>query len=124
MLKEIYEQPAVIGDTLNSFINPSTGEITLPDNIIEAVDKAPRLTLIACGTAYYACMVAKYWFEQIVRIPCEIDIASEFRYREAPLPEGGLEHLCVSVRRNTRYARGIKILQKTRADYFIDCEHD
>lgn len=90
MLKEIYEQPAVIGDTLNSFINPTTGEITLPDNIIEAVDKAPRLTLIACGTAYYACMVAKYWFEQIVRIPCEIDVASEFRYREAPLPDDGL----------------------------------
>ncbi|MEM7618176.1 MAG: glutamine--fructose-6-phosphate transaminase (isomerizing) [Pseudomonadota bacterium] len=90
MLKEIYEQPAVIGDTLNSFINPSTGEIALPDNILEAVDAAPRLTLIACGTAFYACMVAKYWFEQIVRIPCEIDIASEFRYREAPMPEDGL----------------------------------
>lgn len=90
MLKEIYEQPAVIGDTLNSFINPATGEITLPDNVIEAIDKAPRLTLIACGTASYACMVAKYWFEQIVRIPCEIDIASEFRYREAPLPKDGV----------------------------------
>jgi glucosamine--fructose-6-phosphate aminotransferase (isomerizing) len=90
MLKEIYEQPAVIGDTLNSFINPATGEITLPDDIIEAIEKAPRLTLIACGTASYACMVAKYWFEQIVRIPCEIDIASEFRYREAPLPKDGL----------------------------------
>lgn len=90
MLKEIYEQPAVIGDTLNSFINPATGEITLPDNVLEAVDKAPRMTLVACGTAFYACMVAKYWFEQIVRIPCEIDIASEFRYREAPMPKDGL----------------------------------
>ena len=90
MLKEIYEQPAVIGDTLNSFINPTTGEIALPDNVLDAIDAAPRLTLIACGTAFYACMVAKYWFEQIVRIPCEIDIASEFRYREAPMPENGL----------------------------------
>lgn len=90
MLKEIYEQPAVIGDTLNSFINPATGDITMPADIIEAIDKAPRLTLIACGTASYACMVAKYWFEQIVRIPCEIDIASEFRYREAPLPKDGV----------------------------------
>jgi glucosamine--fructose-6-phosphate aminotransferase (isomerizing) len=90
MLKEIYEQPAVIGDTLNSFINPATGEITLPDNIIEAIEKAPRVTLIACGTASYACMVAKYWLEQIVRIPCEVDIASEFRYREAPLPKDGV----------------------------------
>ncbi len=90
MLKEIYEQPAVIGDTLNSFINPSTGEIALPDHIVAAVDKAPRITLVACGTAFYACMVAKYWFEQIVRIPCEIDIASEFRYREAPMPDDGV----------------------------------
>ena len=90
MLKEIYEQPAVVGDTLNSFINPATGEITLPDKVLEAVDTAPRITLVACGTAFYACMVAKYWFEQIVRIPCEIDIASEFRYREAPMPKDGL----------------------------------
>ena len=90
MLKEIYEQPAVIGDTLNSFINPATGYITVPDEIIEAIEKAPRLTLIACGTASYACLVAKYWFEQIVRVPCEVDIASEFRYREAPLPKEGV----------------------------------
>lgn len=94
MLKEIYEQPAVIGETLNSYIHPSTGRITLPDNIIEALAKTPRITLIACGTAYYACMVAKYWFEQIARIPCEIDVASEFRYREAPMPQGGI---CVFV---------------------------
>ncbi len=90
MLKEIYEQPAVIGDTLNSFINPATGYISVPDDIIEAIEKAPRITLIACGTASYACLVAKYWFEQIVRIPCEVDIASEFRYREAPLPKDGV----------------------------------
>lgn len=90
MLKEIYEQPAVIGDTLNSYIHPSTGEITLPPNVAEALAKAPRLTLIACGTAYYACLLAKYWFEQVVRVPCEVDVASEFRYREAPMPEGGV----------------------------------
>jgi glucosamine--fructose-6-phosphate aminotransferase (isomerizing) len=52
--------------------------------------RAPRLTLVACGTAFYACMVAKYWFETIARIPCEIDIASEFRYREAPMPHDGM----------------------------------
>lgn len=90
MLKEIYEQPAVIGDTLNSFINPATNEITLPDGIVEALDKAPRITLVACGTAFYACMVAKYWFEQLAEKSCEIDIASEFRYREAPLPKDGV----------------------------------
>ncbi len=90
MLKEIYEQPAVIGDTLNSYVNASTGRITVPEDVLAAIEKAPRLTLIACGTAYYACMVAKYWFEQIARIPCEIDVASEFRYREAPLPKNGV----------------------------------
>lgn len=90
MLKEIYEQPAVIGDTLNSFINPATGEISLPDNVLELLEATPRITLVACGTASYACLVAKYWFEQVARVSCEVDIASEFRYREAPMPEGGV----------------------------------
>ena len=90
MLKEIYEQPSVLADTLNSFINPSTGHISLPNEILEAALRAPRITLIACGTAYYACMVAKYWFETISRVPCEVDVASEFRYREAPMPTDGL----------------------------------
>ncbi|MCB1537367.1 MAG: glutamine--fructose-6-phosphate transaminase (isomerizing) [Rhodospirillales bacterium] len=88
MLKEIYEQPTVIGDTLNSFINPSTGTVAMPAGVLDMAD-APRITMLACGTAFYACMVAKYWFEQIARIPVEIDIASEFRYREAPMPKGG-----------------------------------
>lgn len=90
MLKEIYEQPEVIGDTLNSFINPATSQIMLPDDVLAMLEKAPRLTLIACGTASYACFVAKYWFEQIARMPCEIDVASEFRYREAPMPKDGV----------------------------------
>ncbi|MGB4058447.1 MAG: glutamine--fructose-6-phosphate transaminase (isomerizing) [Alphaproteobacteria bacterium] len=90
MLKEIYEQPAVIGDTLNSFINPATGAVTLPDGILETLEAAPRLTLVACGTAFYACLTAKYFFETIARMPCEVDIASEFRYRGAPMPKGGV----------------------------------
>lgn len=90
MLKEIYEQPAVIADTLNSFINSSTGHISMPNNILEAALRAPRITLIACGTTFYACMVGKYWLETIARIPCEVDVASEFRYREAPLPKDGM----------------------------------
>jgi glucosamine--fructose-6-phosphate aminotransferase (isomerizing) len=90
MLKEIYEQPAVIADTLNSFISPATGQISLSNDVLEAMLRAPRITLIACGTAYYACAVAKYWFETIARVPCEIDVASEFRYREAPMPREGL----------------------------------
>ncbi|OIN86840.1 MAG: glutamine--fructose-6-phosphate aminotransferase [Alphaproteobacteria bacterium CG1_02_46_17] len=90
MLKEIYEQPSVIADTLNSFVNPATNRISIPNEVLEAMLRAPRITLIACGTAYYACLVAKYWFETIARVPCEVDVASEFRYREAPLPSDGL----------------------------------
>ncbi|MBK6896307.1 MAG: glutamine--fructose-6-phosphate transaminase (isomerizing) [Alphaproteobacteria bacterium] len=89
MLKEIYEQPAVIADTLNSYVNPATGHIAIPPDVLKVLTAAPRITLIACGTAYYACAVAKYWFEQVARIPCEIDVASEFRYREAPMPANG-----------------------------------
>jgi len=88
MLKEIYEQPAVIADTLNSFINPATGHITLPPEIL-GLAEASRITISACGTAFYAGMVAKYWLEQTARIPVETDIASEFRYREAPMPKDG-----------------------------------
>ncbi len=89
MLKEIYEQPQVIGDTLSAFIHPSTGHIALPDLPFDLA-AAPRITIVACGTAFYAGSVAKYWLEQIARMPVEVDIASEFRYREAPLPAGGV----------------------------------
>jgi glucosamine--fructose-6-phosphate aminotransferase (isomerizing) len=89
MLKEIYEQPQVIGDTLSAFIHPSTGHISLPELPFDLAG-TPRITIVACGTAYYAGLVGKYWLEQIARIPVEIDIASEFRYREAPLPAGGV----------------------------------
>ncbi|HET8727855.1 MAG TPA: glutamine--fructose-6-phosphate transaminase (isomerizing) [Alphaproteobacteria bacterium] len=89
MQKEIHEQPAVIGDTLSTFVHPSTGEVALPDLPFDLA-AAPRLTIVACGTAFYAGMVAKYWFEQTARLPVELDIASEFRYREAPMPEGGV----------------------------------
>jgi glucosamine--fructose-6-phosphate aminotransferase (isomerizing) len=88
MLKEIYEQPAVISDTLKGLIH--NDKVIIGSEILNALKNTPRLTLIACGTAYYACVVAKYWFEQIARIPCEIDVASEFRYREAPMPKDGV----------------------------------
>jgi glucosamine--fructose-6-phosphate aminotransferase (isomerizing) len=88
MLKEINEQPAVIADTLNTYINPATGHITLPAEL-SSLAKASRITISACGTAYYAGFVAKYWLEQLARIPVEADIASEFRYREAPMPKDG-----------------------------------
>lgn len=89
MLKEIYEQPSVIGDTLNACVNPATGSVTLPDDIT-ALAKTSRVTIVACGTAFYAGVVAKHWIESIARIPVEVDVASEFRYREAPMPEGGV----------------------------------
>ncbi len=89
MQKEIYEQPQVIGDTLTQLVNPAARKVMLPDLGIDFA-KVPKLTIVACGTAYYAGCVAKYWFEQIARLPVEIDIASEFRYREAPMPEGGV----------------------------------
>jgi glucosamine--fructose-6-phosphate aminotransferase (isomerizing) len=88
MLKEIFEQPAVIADTLNSFIHPSTGKITVPQNVLDLAQSS-RLTISACGTAYYAGLTAKYWFERVARLPVETDVASEFRYREAPLPKDG-----------------------------------
>jgi glucosamine--fructose-6-phosphate aminotransferase (isomerizing) len=89
MLKEIYEQPQVIGDTLHAFVNPAKLSITLPD-LPFSLDDISKVTLIACGTSFYAATVAKYWFEQIARVPVEVDVASEFRYREAPMPEKGL----------------------------------
>ncbi|WP_282609483.1 glutamine--fructose-6-phosphate transaminase (isomerizing) [Pelagibius sp. Alg239-R121] len=89
MQKEIFEQPAVIGDTLHSFLNPATLSVQLPSLPFD-LSKVSRFTFIACGTAFYAGMVAKYWFEQLARQPVEIDIASEFRYREAPMPEDGV----------------------------------
>jgi glucosamine--fructose-6-phosphate aminotransferase (isomerizing) len=88
MLKEIYEQPQVIGDTLHSFVNPAERSITLPEFSFDPAE-ATKFTLIACGTSFYACLVAKYWFETLARVPVEVDIASEFRYRAAAMPEGG-----------------------------------
>ncbi|MDX1922240.1 MAG: glutamine--fructose-6-phosphate transaminase (isomerizing) [Alphaproteobacteria bacterium] len=89
MLKEIFEQAGVIGDTLNSLVDPATGELQLPDLPFDWKDLS-RITLIGCGTAHYAGVVAKYWFEQVAKLSVETDIASEFRYREGPMPKGGV----------------------------------
>jgi glucosamine--fructose-6-phosphate aminotransferase (isomerizing) len=89
MQKEIFEQPVVVADTLQSYVRPFEGEVALPniDFDLAAVD---RLTIVACGTSYYAGLVAKYWIEQFARVPVDIDVASEFRYREPILKPGGL----------------------------------
>ena len=89
MEKEIFEQPSVVSYTLNSLLDPLAGRVLLPDLELDWT-QVSRLTLVACGTAHYAGHVAKYWFEQLARLPVEIDIASEFRYRDSPLPEGGV----------------------------------
>jgi glucosamine--fructose-6-phosphate aminotransferase (isomerizing) len=89
MAKEIHEQPEVISHTLAHYLEMAEGRVRLPEIGIDLA-AIPRVTISACGTAYYAGLVAKYWIERFARVPVEIDIASELRYREAPLPPGGL----------------------------------
>ncbi|MCV2890169.1 glutamine--fructose-6-phosphate transaminase (isomerizing) [Ruegeria aquimaris] len=91
MAKEIAEQPVVLADALRHYTR--SGALNLPDGL--DFTGIERITMVACGTAYYACLVAKYWFEQIARLPVEVDVASEFRYREPPIP-GGTASLFVS----------------------------
>ena len=89
MLKEIFEQPQVIGDTLHAYTNPTTRSVALPDLGFDAAETS-AMTLVACGTSYYACMVARCWLERLARIPVDVDVASEFRYRGAYMAEGGV----------------------------------
>lgn len=83
MAKEIAEQPGVIGQALSHYLDHD-GQIDLPGGNLDFT-KVDRITMVACGTAFYACLTAKYWFEQIARLPVEVDVASEFRYREPPI---------------------------------------
>ena len=89
MAKEIHEQPEVISHTLANYLDMASGRVNFPDLGVD-LTKISRVTISACGTAYYAGLVAKYWIERLARIPVDIDVASEMRYREAPLPENGL----------------------------------
>ncbi|MBV8588622.1 MAG: glutamine--fructose-6-phosphate transaminase (isomerizing) [Acetobacteraceae bacterium] len=89
MEKELHEHPAVIGDTLHRTINPGTRAVALPDLPFDFA-ALPRITISACGSAFYAGMVGRWWFEAIARIPTDGDVASEFRYRTPPLQQGGL----------------------------------
>ena len=89
MAKEIHEQPEVISHTLGSFIDFADGRVHLPDLGIDP-SQISKVSISACGTAYYAGIIGKYWLERYARIPVEIDVASEFRYREPPLEKGGL----------------------------------
>jgi glucosamine--fructose-6-phosphate aminotransferase (isomerizing) len=88
MQKEIFEQPTVIGDTLQALINPASRMIHMPE-LPFALGDLGKITLLACGTAHHAGLIAKYWLEALARIPVEADIASEFRYRAPAMPRDG-----------------------------------
>jgi glucosamine--fructose-6-phosphate aminotransferase (isomerizing) len=90
MAKEIFEQPEVVGHTLAHYLDMSAERVRLPVALPFDFKTLERISICACGTAYYAGLVAKYWFERFARLPVEIDVASEFRYREAPLRPDGL----------------------------------
>lgn len=89
MQKEIFEQPTVVAQTLGSYLRRSDNSVALPQFDFD-LSSVKRITIVACGTSFYAGMVAKYWFEQFARVPVDIDVASEFRYREPVLEKGGL----------------------------------
>ena len=88
MEKELHEHPVVIGETLRQYINPSSRGVSLPDIGFDPV-AVPKLTISACGSAFLAGQVGRYWIEQLARIPVEADTASELRYRDPPLMPGG-----------------------------------
>ena len=90
MAKEIYEQPEVVGHTLANYLDMVTERVALPTALPFDFRAIGRVSIAACGTAYYAGMVARYWFERFARLPVEVDIASEFRYRDVPLAPGDL----------------------------------
>ncbi len=89
MQKEIFEQPLVVAETLQSYVRSFDGEVSMPDAGLDLA-AIKRIAIVACGTSFYAGMVAKYWFEQFARVPVDLDVASEFRYREPVLEPGGL----------------------------------
>jgi glutamine---fructose-6-phosphate transaminase (isomerizing) len=90
MAKEIFEQPEVVGHTLANYIDMAAGRVALPMKLPFDFKNLRRVSIAACGTAYYAGMVARYWFENFAHLPVEVDIASEFRYRDVPLGDGNL----------------------------------
>lgn len=90
MAKEMHEQPEVVGHTLANYIDMANETVQIPVDLPFDFAKLTSVSIAACGTAFYAGLVAKYWFERFARLPVEIDVASEFRYREAPLNPGGL----------------------------------
>jgi len=112
MAKEIHEQPEVISHTLANYIDMAAGSVSIPDFGVDAASLS-RATISACGTAYYAGLVGKYWIERYARLPVEIDVASEMRYREPPLGEGGLS---LFVSQSGETADTLAVLRHARAE--------
>ena len=104
MAKEIHEQPEVVGHTLARYVDMASERVMLPVKLPFDFKDIQRISITACGTASYAGYVAKYWFERFARVPVEVDVASEFRYREAPLAQGRSRDLHFAVRRDRRHA--------------------
>jgi glucosamine--fructose-6-phosphate aminotransferase (isomerizing) len=90
MLKEIQEQPSVVGRTLAQFVDPVAGTIRMTENVQLDFTELKRVSITACGTAFFAGLIARYWFERYAGLPTEIDVASEFRYRNVPFDPGNL----------------------------------
>ncbi len=88
MEKELHEHPAVIGDSLHRMVDPGTRAVVLPELGFDPAT-VPRLTMTACGSAYYAGLVGRNWIETLARVPVDADVASEFRYRDPPMTPGG-----------------------------------
>ena len=111
MAKEIHEQPEVIGHTLAAYVDLATSRVDIPALPFDFANLT-RLSLSACGTAFYACLVAKYWFERWARLPVDVDIASEFRYRETALDPGRRRALRLAIGRDRRYAGDAALLPR------------
>jgi glucosamine--fructose-6-phosphate aminotransferase (isomerizing) len=90
MEKELHEHPAVIGDTLHRMVDPGSRAVVLPPDLGIDFARVSRITMSACGSAFYAGLVGRWWFEAVARLPTDGDVASEFRYRTPPMPKGGL----------------------------------
>ena len=107
MLKEIYEQTTTVRDTFRSRISQDDGRVDLEDTLpVEIARSMPRICLIACGTSYHAGLVSRFWFEEIAGILCDVEIASEYRYRRSTKESRDIGRRDQPIRRNGRYPGG------------------
>jgi glucosamine--fructose-6-phosphate aminotransferase (isomerizing) len=112
MAKEIHEQPEVVGHTISRYVDASSLSVNLSPEMAALFRDTPRITLSACGTAFYAAMVGKYWFEKLARMPVDIDVASELRYRNPVYADGGL---CIYVSQSGETADTLAAMRDAKA---------